>query len=935
VADHRAAVRNWLNTLPATCAAEALLLLLANDFNPDEARDERGHWTKDAMGYIGEKIASYAKAHPQGFSINPTTLGVPKTGFMVSPSKQTEFIVPDAAHLTPDVMKKYLAHWRDALENHKGEAFVGGWKRDDGAFVMDVSVRTNNETEALKLARDGQQDAYFDLKEKNVITTKTKFDGLDDAARRELGSIRGKSYPELFKPEAEQQRFAKSFKWGKGGSADAGRTKSVGAGAGDYGSGTSAETVKLTHFSRVPLDGKMIDPKFYGTGITGAERARAAAFPEHFVPRSYHYVGDKVEPETGLGPHKYELKIPKTAFYDMAADPLKLRDKAVKTIARQYGVASPMAVTNLTEKLAKKSGYIGYMSPSLGGSAAVFHKLPTHGDIHWPNKVSANEYDPMELRDAEGRWLAQTDTPAFKKWFGQSKVVDEDGKPLAVFHGTNASFDKFNVREKSPFEGSMPDVELGTIFTTNKPDFADSVSMFAADFKGGDRSTLPLYMRLEKPLMSDQPAPESSADVRPTDSQEVWVKDQILKAKRDGNDGCILSMLYNEGEWGKSKEKWYIAFDAKQVKSAIGNNGKFSTRTAVLTNEAPAGNNFKAAKLTILRGAALTAFGNWLEAQLQPEMAKLKHELVRLLETGLTGDNLLSKTDTAIASAFTDLTTLFIKKLNSAADTVQDMGKDILAVHGLKPGTVKPYDTKELLVAGTTIPDTLMKLAADTSFKFNALVRQAEANGDSLADVVKKVLGPTDADAANEIFNHLLFANLGPVEVSVSFLDGALDSLGKTISVAVQSLAQAIDDGLFDELDDDEEKVLNWMWVAVLDDRVCDHCEFYDGAIYDEHYDPVGDSPEMDSPPPLHPNCRCQLVMVDPDEAPLPKNTKMDDFVGQTTPEVREAVFGKAAAGAYDSGDISAKSMLRSSAGGHELSDDSLKEIRQIWDETD
>lgn len=27
----------------------------------------------------------------------------------------------------------------------------------------------------------------------------------------------------------------------------------------------------------------------------------------------------------------------------------------------------------------------------------------------------------------------QTDTPEFKRWFGDSKVVDADGKPLAVY----------------------------------------------------------------------------------------------------------------------------------------------------------------------------------------------------------------------------------------------------------------------------------------------------------------------------------------------------------------------------------------------------------------------------------------------------------------------------------------------------------------------
>ena len=30
----------------------------------------------------------------------------------------------------------------------------------------------------------------------------------------------------------------------------------------------------------------------------------------------------------------------------------------------------------------------------------------------------------------------QTESSAFKSWFGESKIVDEHGKPLVVYHGT-------------------------------------------------------------------------------------------------------------------------------------------------------------------------------------------------------------------------------------------------------------------------------------------------------------------------------------------------------------------------------------------------------------------------------------------------------------------------------------------------------------------
>ena len=39
---------------------------------------------------------------------------------------------------------------------------------------------------------------------------------------------------------------------------------------------------------------------------------------------------------------------------------------------------------------------------------------------------------------------AQTQTPSFKKWFENSEVVDENGEPLLVYHGSQETFDVFN-----------------------------------------------------------------------------------------------------------------------------------------------------------------------------------------------------------------------------------------------------------------------------------------------------------------------------------------------------------------------------------------------------------------------------------------------------------------------------------------------------------
>ena len=40
-------------------------------------------------------------------------------------------------------------------------------------------------------------------------------------------------------------------------------------------------------------------------------------------------------------------------------------------------------------------------------------------------------------------------TKEFKEWFKGSKVVDRQGKPLKVYHGTNIDFDEFDIKKQN------------------------------------------------------------------------------------------------------------------------------------------------------------------------------------------------------------------------------------------------------------------------------------------------------------------------------------------------------------------------------------------------------------------------------------------------------------------------------------------------------
>jgi len=61
----------------------------------------------------------------------------------------------------------------------------------------------------------------------------------------------------------------------------------------------------------------------------------------------------------------------------------------------------------------------------------------------------------------------QTKTSAFKKWFGDSKVVDENGEPLVVYHGTDVSDIKEFRLDKLGINTAAASARMGFFFTNN------------------------------------------------------------------------------------------------------------------------------------------------------------------------------------------------------------------------------------------------------------------------------------------------------------------------------------------------------------------------------------------------------------------------------------------------------------------------------------
>lgn len=175
---------------------------------------------------------------------------------------------------------------------------------------------------------------------------------------------------------------------------------------------------------------------------------------------------------------------------------------------------------------------------------------------------------PVRLPPA--RWV--THTAAFRRWFGHSKVVDADGKPLVVYHVTRHEFAEFDIKRG----------DLGAHFGTAEQ-AREIARYFGVKGQTGAR-TIPAYLSLRNPLRLDDMGAWSGpafalqlqklgllpADLPVSNWSGAEGREAVRQAiMRGGYDGVVYANT-REGR-GDS----YIAFRAEQIKSAIGNRGTF------------------------------------------------------------------------------------------------------------------------------------------------------------------------------------------------------------------------------------------------------------------------------------------------------------------------------------------------------------------------
>ena len=189
------------------------------------------------------------------------------------------------------------------------------------------------------------------------------------------------------------------------------------------------------------------------------------------------------------------------------------------------------------------------------------------------NFVEVNAFDKTQVKSAIGNQgtfspkskdirfsLSQTKTPEFKRWFGDSKVVDDKGEPLVVYHGTSKDkdFTSFNVGTRGSWFTTSPDEASSYAKDNDSQGYKYEGGKFIA--KNVASRVMPVYLSIQNPYVLTKDDLEKLKG----SSYAAAQRDVFSVARSRGFDGIDLG-----------NGVWVVLKSPTQIKSATGNRGTF------------------------------------------------------------------------------------------------------------------------------------------------------------------------------------------------------------------------------------------------------------------------------------------------------------------------------------------------------------------------
>jgi hypothetical protein len=179
---------------------------------------------------------------------------------------------------------------------------------------------------------------------------------------------------------------------------------------------------------------------------------------------------------------------------------------------------------------------------------------------------------PSLVEKAKAAWLKLgTESPYFKSWFGDSKVIDKDGKPLVVYHGTASDFKKFTRKHAGKHtndeSGYVAWSRLGFHFTNSIEYVNDHIDGIYKYYKDKSVSVMPVFLSIETPYYMTEN--DWTYYLEALEEKKYTAKSLREYFENDGYDGIVLETKDNG-----ILSLHYIAFSPTQIKS-VSNQGTF------------------------------------------------------------------------------------------------------------------------------------------------------------------------------------------------------------------------------------------------------------------------------------------------------------------------------------------------------------------------
>ena len=291
-----------------------------------------------------------------------------------------------------------------------------------------------------------------------------------------------------------------------------------------------------------------------------------------------------------------------------------------------------------------------------------------------PDLSDLDELDSESGGDEAGQPLfmpsANTNSEAFKTWFGDSKVVDRNGEPLVVYHGTTKDFEAFDNSKTGSNDAGL--WGKGHYFSAN-PRGPNNY----ATRQGDGARIIPAYVSIKNPLVltrgddriTRMPDGTNSKDLVGPNLNGAKIKEIALAG---GHDGVI--QINPDGGIGD-----LVAYEPTQIKSAIGNRGTYDPNDPDIRFMPAGDTNSEAFKTWFDDAKVVDAEGKPLVVYHGSRVGGLSEFKKSSAGSGVTGSN---SSGGFYFSSSEDAAAWFADPVEITKESDQELSEDDIQVYG-------------------------------------------------------------------------------------------------------------------------------------------------------------------------------------------------------------------------------------------------------------